>query len=190
MAQLLATKNALPCSNGCLLWGNGSTWVLMEWAKIFIQNFFAAKVFVWIIDEEISDRKIHLSPISRVRTFPGTFFHLWVSPDRGRPRVANQKFHVVRTGFEPWTFGMPAERHNHYTAELCYSKQSIQFGSYECPHAPQYSNTKLAHSRTMRQNREMQSKSPITTVGWVCPVRTSYLGLKPSIYSSERIARP
>ena len=124
MAQLLATKNALPCSNGCLLWGNGSTWVLMEWAKIFIQNFFAAKVFVWIIDEEISDRKIHLSPISRVRTFPGTFFHLWVSPDRGRQRVAKQKFQVVRTGFEPWTFGMPAERHNHYTAELCYSKAS------------------------------------------------------------------
>ena len=124
MAQLLATKNALPCSNGCLLWGNGSTWVLMEWAKIFIQNFFAAKVFVWIIDEEISDRKIHLTPISRVRTFPGPFFHLWVSTDRGRPWVLKQKFQVVRTGFEPWTFGMPAERHNHYTAELCYSKAS------------------------------------------------------------------
>ena len=73
MAQLLATKNALPCSNGCLLWGNGSTWVLMEWAKIFIQNFFAAKVLVWIIDEDISDWKIHQSTICIVST-------LWHSP--------------------------------------------------------------------------------------------------------------
>ena len=101
MAQLLATKNALPCSNGCLLWGNGSTWVLMEWAKIFIQNFFAAKVFVWIIDEEISDRKIHLSPISRVRTFPGPFFTFEFHPIEGAQDFWSKSFKWSGRGLNP-----------------------------------------------------------------------------------------
>ena len=46
----------------------------MKGAKNFIQYFFVAKVLVWFFDEQISDRKIDLSPISRVRTFPALFF--------------------------------------------------------------------------------------------------------------------
>ena len=101
MAQLLATKNALPCSNGCLLWGNGSTWVLMEWAKIFIQNFFAAKVLVWIIDEDISDLKIHLSPICRVRTFPGPFFTFEFHPIEGVQELWSKSFKWSGRGLNP-----------------------------------------------------------------------------------------
>ena len=34
-------------------------------------------------------------------------------------QLVKQKFQV---GFEPWSFSMPAEQHNHYTMELCCRK--------------------------------------------------------------------
>ena len=73
MPMLLATKDSLLYCIGRLLWRNGSTPGAMKWAKIFIQHFFAAKVFVWFFDEGICERITHRRSICRVRT-------LWYSP--------------------------------------------------------------------------------------------------------------
>ena len=74
---------------------------LMEWAKISIQKFFAAKVLVWIIDEDISDLKIHLSPISRVRTFPGPFFTFEFHPIEGVQELWSKSFKWSGRGLNP-----------------------------------------------------------------------------------------
>ena len=189
MAQLLATKNALPCSNGCLLWGNGSTWVLMEWAKIFIQNFFAAKVLVWIIDEDISDLKIHLSPICRVRTFPGPFFTFEFHPIEGVQELWGKSFKWSGRGLNPGPSACQSSIITTIPRSFVVAGPMMWL-LWMSTSSIQYSNTMQFVPRGQCANHEMLSNSTMTTMGWVCPVRTSYLGLIHSIISIDMIARP
>ena len=152
--MLLATKNSLLYCIGRLLWRNGSTPGLMKWAKIFSQHFFAAKVLVWFFDEEISDGKIDLSPISRVSTFPALFFtfafrpiegaqELWSKSFKGSERDSNPgplacQPSIITT--RPWSFVAAGPAMWLFWISTC-------------------TNTSLSRSRTMRQKRGVLIKS-------------------------------
>ena len=148
--MLLATKNALPCSNGCLLWGNGSTWVLMEWAKIFIQNFFAAKVLVWIIDEDISDLKIHLSPICRVRTFPGPFFTFEFHSIEGVQELWSKSFKWSGRGLNPGPSACQSSIITTIPRSFVVAK-AVMWLLWMSTSSIRYSNTSLSPPGTMRK---------------------------------------